>query len=65
MSTLPSSSSWSKLETDVLFDLCEQFDLRFAVVADRYVAALKERYDGEQIKVLDLNQLSQGASHQD
>ena len=42
---LPSSTSWTKLETDCLIDLCEQFDLRFHVIADRFVGALKERYD--------------------
>ncbi|KAI8052796.1 hypothetical protein BDF22DRAFT_685271 [Syncephalis plumigaleata] len=29
-------SSWSKEETDYLFSLCRQFDLRFLVIADRY-----------------------------
>lgn len=42
---LPSSTSWSKLETDVLMDLCERYDLRFAVVTDRFVTELKECYD--------------------
>ena len=27
---------WTKLETDVLFDLCERFQLRFIVIADRF-----------------------------
>ncbi len=27
---------WSKVETDVLFDLCERFQLRFIVIADRF-----------------------------
>lgn len=40
---------WTKEETDKLFDLCEQFDLRFIVVADRFptsrtVEELKNRY---------------------
>ncbi|KAJ4829250.1 swr complex subunit [Turnera subulata] len=40
---------WSKEETDQLFDLCERFDLRFIVVADRFpssrtVEELKDRY---------------------
>lgn len=30
------SGDWSKAETDYLFDLCERFDLRFIVIADRY-----------------------------
>ncbi|CAI0385962.1 unnamed protein product [Linum tenue] len=28
--------SWTKQETDQLFDLCEQFDLRFVIIADRF-----------------------------
>ncbi|XP_058082934.1 SWR1-complex protein 4 [Magnolia sinica] len=40
---------WTKEETDQLFDLCERFDLRFIVIADRFpssrsVEALKSRY---------------------
>lgn len=30
------SSDWSKAETDYFMDLCERFDLRFTVIADRY-----------------------------
>lgn len=29
-------TDWSKEETDHLFDLCEQFSLRFIVIADRF-----------------------------
>ncbi|KAJ0779172.1 putative transcription factor MYB-HB-like family [Helianthus annuus] len=41
--------SWTKEETDELFDLCERFDLRFVVIADRFsssrsVEELKNRY---------------------
>ncbi|KAK4775541.1 hypothetical protein SAY87_023502 [Trapa incisa] len=41
--------AWTKEETDQLFDLCEQFDLRFIVIADRFpssrtVEELKYRY---------------------
>ncbi|KAL0389745.1 UNVERIFIED_CONTAM: SWR1-complex protein 4 [Sesamum calycinum] len=41
--------AWTKEETDQLFDLCERFDLRFVVVADRFpssktVEELKDRY---------------------
>ncbi|KAL2613452.1 hypothetical protein R1flu_025144 [Riccia fluitans] len=41
--------SWSKDETDQLFDFCEQFDLRFIIIVDRMpttrtVEELKERY---------------------
>ncbi|RYR39649.1 hypothetical protein Ahy_A09g045223 isoform D [Arachis hypogaea] len=40
---------WTKEETDQLFDLCEQFDLRFIVIADRFPSSrtleeLKDRY---------------------
>ncbi|KVH95939.1 glucose-6-phosphate dehydrogenase [Cynara cardunculus var. scolymus] len=28
--------AWTKEETDQLFDLCERFDLRFVVIADRF-----------------------------
>ncbi|TVU20429.1 hypothetical protein EJB05_36637 [Eragrostis curvula] len=41
--------AWSKEETDQLFELCERFDLRFIVIADRFptdrsVEDLKSRY---------------------
>ena len=45
--------SWSRAETDHLFDLCRRFDLRFIVIQDlwdttqfqkRSVEDLKERY---------------------
>lgn len=40
---------WTKEETDKLFELCERFDLRFIVIADRFASArtveeLKNRY---------------------
>ncbi|KAK5812350.1 SWR1-complex protein 4 isoform X1 [Gossypium arboreum] len=40
---------WTKEETDQLFDLCERFDLRFIIIADRFpthrtVEELKDRY---------------------
>lgn len=43
---------WSRKETDYLYDLCEQFTLRFIIIADRYnfngqertVEELKNRY---------------------
>ncbi|CAJ2664450.1 unnamed protein product [Trifolium pratense] len=40
---------WTKDETNELFDLCERFDLRFVVIADRFpssrtVEELKDRY---------------------
>ncbi|XP_073284859.1 SWR1-complex protein 4-like isoform X1 [Primulina huaijiensis] len=41
--------AWTKEETDQLFDMCERFDLRFIVIADRFpssktVEELKNRY---------------------
>ncbi|KAL7603183.1 hypothetical protein Lser_V15G16737 [Lactuca serriola] len=41
--------TWTKEETDELFDLCERFDLRFSVIADRFSSSrtmeeLKNRY---------------------
>lgn len=40
---------WTKEETDTLFELCERFDLRFILIADRFpsprtVEELKDRY---------------------
>ncbi|CAH8320746.1 unnamed protein product [Eruca vesicaria subsp. sativa] len=40
---------WTKEETDQLFELCERFDLRFTVIADRFplsrtIEELKDRY---------------------
>ncbi|CAB4302423.1 unnamed protein product [Prunus armeniaca] len=40
---------WTKEETDQLFDMCQRFDLRFIVIADRFpssrtVEELKDRY---------------------
>lgn len=44
-------TDWSKEETDYLFDLCKQYDLRFPVIEDRYqfnkartMEDLKDRY---------------------
>lgn len=42
---------WTKEETNQLFELCERFDLRFIVIADRFpssrtVEELKDRYYG-------------------
>lgn len=41
----PLTSDWSKLETDVLFDLCERFSLRFIVIADRFAYELQDKID--------------------
>ena len=30
------TTDWTKAETDHLFDLCDQFSLRFIVIADRF-----------------------------
>ena len=39
----PMKSDWDKLETDVLFELCERFNMRFIVIADRFADELQER----------------------
>lgn len=44
-----SNPSWTKEETDQLFDLCKRFDLRFVIIADRFpsnrtIEELKDRY---------------------
>ncbi|ORY07116.1 hypothetical protein K493DRAFT_332890 [Basidiobolus meristosporus CBS 931.73] len=52
--------NWSKEETDYLFRLCEQYDLRFIVIADRYdfpgaeksMEDMKERYYSVTSKML-------------
>lgn len=36
----PMVTDWDRLETDVLFDLCMRFNLRFIVIADRYQSEL-------------------------
>uniref|UniRef100_A0A7S2Z5F0 Myb-like domain-containing protein n=1 Tax=Chloropicon laureae TaxID=464258 RepID=A0A7S2Z5F0_9CHLO len=49
---LSGDPSWSREESDYLMDMCERFDLRFVVIADRYdfngatrkVEDLKQRY---------------------
>ncbi|XP_039069230.1 SWR1-complex protein 4-like isoform X1 [Hibiscus syriacus] len=48
---------WTKEETDQLFDLCEQFDLRFIIIADRLpttrtVEELKDRYYSVSLAIL-------------
>jgi hypothetical protein len=50
---LPQSPAWSKEETDVLFSMCDEFNLRWYVIEDRWpltprrsVAELKDRYYG-------------------
>jgi DNA methyltransferase 1-associated protein 1 len=39
----PMKSDWDKRETDVLFDLCQRFDLRFIVIADRFADEVSYR----------------------
>jgi len=34
--TLLNDPSWTREETDYLLSMCERFDLRFVVIADRY-----------------------------
>ncbi len=34
-------ADWDRAETDYLLSLCEQFDLRFLVIADRYEATFR------------------------
>ncbi|XP_020550336.1 SWR1-complex protein 4 isoform X3 [Sesamum indicum] len=57
--------AWTKEETDQLFDLCERFDLRFIVVADRFpssktVEELKDRYYSVSRAILIARALSPG-----
>lgn len=42
-SVAPLISDWDRLETDVLFDLCERFDLRFINIADRLSEEVADR----------------------
>ena len=49
---LPSSTSWTKEETDCLMYLCQKFNLRFLVIADRFSKFLKDRYDRRQLESL-------------
>ena len=36
------SSDWNREETDHLFDLCEQYSLRFIIIADRFDNSLSQ-----------------------
>lgn len=40
----PVSGDWSREETDYLLDMCERFDLRFIVIADKYEVCDKEAW---------------------
>lgn len=53
----PLKSDWTKLETDVLFELCDRFSLRFIVIADRFKYELQEKVlalEKEEVKDLDV-----------
>ena len=49
---LPSSTCWTKEETDCLMYLCQKFNLRFLIIADRLAKFLKDRYDRRQLEQL-------------
>ena len=34
-------TEWTRAETDCLFDLCDRFQLKFIVIADRYLDELR------------------------
>ena len=36
---IEANPGWSRAETDYLLDMCERFELRFLVIADRYEVA--------------------------
>eukprot|EP00798_Chlamydomonas_sp_ICE-L_P002573 gene2573-30959_t len=64
------SGDWTRHETDYLFDLCDRFDLRFSVIADRYEFAsgparsideMKERYYYVARKLLIAREGSEGS----
>ena len=38
-------------------ELCQKYNLRFLVIADRFVSYLKEKYDQRQVQKLDLQSL--------
>lgn len=42
--------SWSKEETDLLFQLCEDFELRFIVIADRFAQHTEYKRSIEELK---------------
>lgn len=46
-------TDWSKAETDHLFDLCEQFSLRFIVIADRFGMSLLQPEKKRDLKALE------------
>lgn len=46
-------TDWSKGETDHLFDLCEQFSLRFIVIADRFGMNIQQSEKKRDMKALE------------
>jgi hypothetical protein len=67
-STYFQSATWTKEETDLLYSMCKQFDLRFIVIHDRWpggsegcpyptrdIEALKERYYSIQRKLIEVS----------
>ena len=55
--------NWTKEDTDALWKLCKEFDVRFVVVHDRFpnpnktIEDLKERYYGIMKKLVEINAL--------
>ena len=54
--------SWNKEETKYLWDLCEQYDLRFYIIHDRYddkyertIEDLKHRYYSVAKRIVEIN----------
>ena len=45
----PMKSDWEKLEIDVLFDLCQRFNMKFIVIADRYADELQDRLNKQNV----------------
>ncbi len=43
-------AEWSRQETDYLLDLCERFDLRFPVIADRYNVSVIDGVGGQRMQ---------------
>ena len=46
-------------------ELCQKFDLRFNVIADRFDNYLKDKYDRMQLEKIDLNSLCETAKDHD
>ena len=44
--------SWTRDETDVLFQLCHQFDLRFIVIHDRFIEHMERQQPQPSMAVL-------------